>query len=328
MTNVLITGIDGFVGSHLAEALLLDPDNHVTGLVRDHSSLRNIEHLVPRLQLLQAEITDHARLLTLIKASRPDKVFHLAGQAFVPKAFDNPVETFEVNIMGTLNVLEAVRRYLAEDGKGSRCSALMVSSGEVYGRVEPSNLPIDESLPVAPSNLYASSKASADMIARMYRSSFGMDVVIARPFNHLGPRQSDQFVGSSLARQLAEISAGKRKATLSVGSLSPERDFTDVRDVVRAYILLLEQKQEFETFNVCSGKSISVRSIIDILCKASGLAVDITSDPSRIRPNEIPRVVGSYGRLRGSTGWTPTIPLEKTLTDLYAYWVDRITRDP
>lgn len=318
--NVLITGVDGFVGSHLAEALLEAPGNRLFGTVRRPS------HVLPllgtRVTRIQIDITDAEAIHRAVHDVRPGKIFHVAGQAFVPTSFENPSETFRSNFQGTLNVLEAVRREHAS--AAISCSVLVVSSGEVYGSVPRAKLPIDESFPLHPENPYAITKACADMTAQQYRSLFGLDVVVVRPFNHLGQRQSDLFVGSAFARQIAEIKCGRRDAKLSVGNLEPQRDFTDVRDVVNAYIRLLERPRESGVFNVCSGKAVAIREILNELCDIAGVKVDITPDPKRLRGHDNPVIIGSALRLQKATGWAPSIPLRKTLEDLFHYWEGRV----
>ena len=169
---------------------------------------------------------------------------------------------------------------------------------------------------------------SADLIAQQYRSAFGVDVVVARPFNHLGPRQSELFVGSALARQIAEIKLGKRDPVVAVGNIDPVRDFTDVRDVVRAYIKLLEGAQPYGVFNVCSERGVAIREVLETLCELSGLHIDVRRDPARARQNDVPKIIGSAARLRAATGWSPGIPLRQTLSDLLTYWEERLRTSP
>jgi GDP-4-dehydro-6-deoxy-D-mannose reductase len=271
-----------------------------------------------------ADVTDFEALSYAVRKAAPQKVFHIAGQAFVPTSFDNPNETFQSNFQGTLNVLEAVRRMQAAGAPP--CSVLVVSSGEVYGSVPESKLPIDENFPLHPENPYAVSKACADMIARQYRDSFGVDVVVARPFNHFGPRQRELFVGSAFAKQIAEIKAGVRAPRMMVGNLDARRDFTDVRDIVDAYIKLLSRKQKLPVFNICSERAVSIRTILDTLIELAGVKVEIVTDPDRVRSNENPVLIGSSKRIREATGWAPAIPMRTTLTDLLHYWEERVSR--
>lgn len=318
MTNVLVTGIDGFVGSHLAEAVLAHPAYRVFGLVLDRSVSSRLDRLKPHIQLLEADIVDREQVRHALSICKPARIYHLAGQAFVPLAMKDPLSTFNTNIDGGINVLESVRQEHLD------CSVLVVSSGEVYGAVDPAQLPITERCAVNPNNPYAASKACIDIIAQQYRNSFKMEVVVARPFNHIGPGQSELFVSSAFAKQIIEIKAGVREPKLHVGNLAPKRDFTDVRDVVQAYILLLEESLEFGVFNVCSGNSIPIRRILDTLLEIAGVTAEIVLDPERQRADDVPEIVGSPARLQSATGWHPNITLGKTLNDLLVYWEEQI----
>ncbi len=318
--NVLITGADGFVGSHLAELLLTDSNSKLSGMIREGRPSSNIQHLKSKIQLFGCDITNAVEVSRVIESVKPEKIFHLAGQAFVPHSVRNPFETFKVNIDGGVNLLEATRK------QNGSCSVLIVSSGEVYGSVSPDRLPIDESTPLNPGNPYAASKACIDLIAQQYRMNFGMNVIVARPFNHLGPRQSELFVGSAFAKQIAEIKLGKREPDIHVGNLEPNRDFTDVRDVVKAYIQLLEQPQEYGVFNISSGTSIRIKELLDMMCKISGVKVEIIPDPERQRSNDISEITGSSIRLQRATGWKPRIALEQTVRDLIEYWEKELRR--
>ncbi|MBI4547238.1 MAG: GDP-mannose 4,6-dehydratase [Ignavibacteriae bacterium] len=320
--NVLVTGIDGFVGSHLAEALLKLPAVQLFGIVRDQSSLGHIEHIKEKITCIECDITSSRQVEQTIASVRPSKIFHLAGQAFVPFSKEHPYETFQVNIMGVVNILEAVHHLSSSDR--ASCSVLVVGSAEVYGAVPVDRLPIEETMPLNPANPYAASKACADLLAQQYRTAFNLDVVVVRPFNHLGPRQSELFVGSALAKQIAEIKIGKSPPTLLVGNIDPERDFTDVRDVVQAYIMLLNAQRSHAVYNVSSQKAISIRELIHSLCETGGVNVNIVLDKNRQRANDIPKILGSAQRLRLETGWRPQISLQETLRDLLRYWEERV----
>jgi GDP-4-dehydro-6-deoxy-D-mannose reductase len=315
--NVLITGIEGFVGGHLTRALQQIPSVRISGTIISPSFAA---FLPPGVVAYPTDITKFDSLRDTLSKARPEKIFHLAGQAFVPHSVKNPADTFNTNVMGTVNLLEAVR----QDAALKSCSVLVISSGEVYGKAAPEMIPIREEVPLQPNNPYAASKAAADLIAQQYRNSFGMSVIVARPFNHLGPGQSELFVGSAFAKQVAEIKAGKREPKLHVGNLEPKRDFTDVRDVVRAYIHLLEQPRPDAVYNVCSERPLAVKEILSTLLELSGLKVDVVPDSERMRANEVPLITGSAARLRAATGWKPEIPIRKTLGDLLAYWEHKI----
>ncbi len=319
--NVLVTGIDGFVGSHLADALLTQSHLRLFGTIRNRPPVIDKKDS-SSITRLQADITDIEEVKSVIFEVKPQKIFHIAGQAFVPTAIEHPRDTFRVNIDGVLNILEAVRQLRSK--QQISCSVLIISSGQVYGVVPVDRLPIDESFPLNPTNPYAVSKVCADLIAQQYRATFGVDAVVARPFNHIGPRQNESFVGSSFAKQIAEIKLGRREPKLFVGNLEPLRDFTDVRDVVRAYMLLLEKPQRYAVYNVCSEQGIAIREILNLLCELSGVDVTIVPDQSRTRLNDIAKIVGASERLRTSTGWKPNIPLRQTLNDLLIYWEDRL----
>ena len=316
--NILITGIDGFVGSHLAAHFLHQGGVTIYGLVR---ALPPMVPLDPSIILRSAEITDPDAVRAVVTEAMPDRIFHLAGQAFVPLSIENPRGTFQTNVDGTLNLLEAVRE---DNVLRNKTSVLVVSSGEVYGDVTPEMLPLNELSPLRPANPYAVSKACVDMISRQYCASFGIDVTVARPFNHLGPGQNELFVGSAFARQIAEIKLGRREPKLLVGNLEPKRDFTDVRDVVRAYASLLDLPKREPAYNICSGRSLAIRDLLDRMLLQSGMRVEILRDPKRSRREEIAEIRGDASLLRQATGWEPKIPIEQTLRDILSYWDTRL----
>lgn len=326
--RVLITGIDGFVGSHLAEALIASGGVDVHGTVmRLDAPLQNIAHLQQSLTLHQADVSDARRVIELFGELRPDRVLHIAGQAFVPASLDDPMGTFQANVLGGLAVLEAARTVRTHSGQA--ISVLLVSSGEVYGN--PPQLPLTEETPIAPNNPYAASKASIDLIAQQYARFFGVDVVIVRPFNHAGPRQNPSFVVSDFARQFARIRLGMQEPVIHAGNIDVQRDFTDVRDVVRAYWLLFDRRTDALVFNVASNRAVSIRSILTSLEEYTGLHVQIRQEANRIRPYDIPVIVASYDRLHAATGWQPAIPFQQTLKDVYNYWLAQLgamKRDP
>ena len=320
MTNVLITGIDGFVGNHLARCLLTQPDVRIFGIVRDRNYSAAINDIRDRLRVHEADINDRDKTAAAIGECRPDRIFHLAGQAYVPEAVKNPLETFQTNILGSLHVLEAVR------AEFPKCSILVISSGEVYGIVDPARMPVDESFPINPHTPYSASKACLDLLAQQYRTIFGLNAVIARAFNHLGPGQSEMFAGSSFAKQIVEAKLGLREKKIFVGNLDNRRDFTDVRDVVRAYVGLLDRKYEHGIFNVCSGRAVAMKDLLATLIRISGVPMEVVSDPHRFRAVDNPLMIGSAARLKAATGWIPSIPLEQTLADILEYWEKRLAK--
>jgi len=322
--KVLVTGIDGFVGSHLAEALLESTGVRVSGIVHPDSVSPHIDHLLGKISLHRLDIADLRAVREAVRSSAPDAIYHLAGQAFVPLSLEEPYGTFRTNITGTLNVLESVRGLSSELHRP--CRVLVVSSGEVYGSVARSALPVHEEEPLRPANPYAASKASADLIAQQYRTAFNVPVVVARPFNHLGPRQSELFVGSAFAKQIAEIGLRKREPELLVGNLEPRRDFTDVRDVVRAYIRILDGERQYGVYNVCSGRSVRIGDLLEMFRAAGGVSVRIVSEQSRKRAGEVGEIVGDCSRLTAETGWRPEVALEDTVRDLLRYWEEKAGR--
>ncbi len=320
--KVLVTGIDGFVGSHAAEFLIGLGGIELHGTHFPRQKTDNIDHLRGRITLHETDIVDAEALREIFTTLRPDKVVHLAGQAFVPTALRDPFGTFNVNIMGGVALLDAARHQAQSTGAGP--DILLVSSGEVYGK---SHLePISEESPVRPENPYAASKASVDLIGQEYRRTFGLRVSVVRPFNHAGPRQSPVFVSSDFGRQFALIAAAKQEPVIRAGNIDARRDFTDVRDVVRAYWAILTHPSEHTVFNLCSGRIVAIRDLIGIFQEVSGIRVTVLSEASRARGGDAPFIAGSFARLHRATGWEPRIPLEQTLADVYAYWKEEIGR--
>ncbi len=320
--RVLITGIDGFVGSHTAEFLLRQGSIEVHGTIIPGSPNPNVAEIQSSLNLHTVDLVDSEQVFSVVRSIQPDRIIHLAGQAFVPTSVRDPIGTFQVNILGGVAILESARR-MSEEGKKS--AVLMISTGEVYGRVDENQMPITEDFPLRPNNPYAASKASIDLISQQYRSSFGLDVTVARPFNHVGPRQNPIFVCSDFAKQVAEISLGMRQPQLHVGNIDSERDFTDVRDVIRAYWSLLEKSHLDPVYNVCTGSPIKIRRILDQLISLSRKEIKVVIEKDRLRAYDVPVVIGSANRLREATGWMPTIKIEDTIRELYEYWKHQLS---
>jgi GDP-4-dehydro-6-deoxy-D-mannose reductase len=316
--RVILTGIDGFVGSHAAEFLLRIPGVEVHGIVLDPANVPNITHIRNSLHLHKADILESGRLASLFAELKPDRVIHLAGQAFVPASFADPVPTFRANVLGGVHVLEAARLL-----KDKAPALVVVSTGEIYGRTD--RVPVAEDFPLAPNNPYAASKAGIDLIAQQYAETFGLRVIVPRPFNHAGPRQSPVFVCSDFAKQIAEVAAGRRKPEIRVGNIDTQRDFTDVRDVVRAYWLLLERNAT-GVFNVCAGRPLAVRKVLESLASIAAVRIDIITEQTRLRSYDIPVIYGSNRKLADATGWKAEIPLEQTLRETYEYWKAEIGR--
>jgi len=317
--RALITGITGFAGSHLAEFILSNhPDVEVYGIMRWRSRTENIEAIEKRVQLVECDLRDATSVKTLLGRVRPDKVFHLAAQSYVPASWNAPGESLTTNIIGQLNIFEAVRELKIEPWIQIACSS------EEYGLVHEDELPIKETNPLRPLSPYAVSKVGQDYLGYQYHMSFGLKVVRTRGFNHDGPRRGDVFVSSNFAKQLVEVEKGKRPAVIHVGNLEARRDFSDVRDIVRGYWLSLERCEAGEVYNLCSGKAYSIQEVLDRLIELSGVKVKIEQDPARLRPSDVPVLIGDCTKFREVTGWKPEIPYDKTLADMLDYWRGKI----
>ena len=317
--RALITGITGFAGSHLAEFILSNhPDVEVYGIMRWRSRTENIEAIEKRVQLVECDLRDATSVKTLLGRVRPDKIFHLAAQSYVPASWNAPGESLTTNIIGQLNIFEAVRELKIEPWIQIACSS------EEYGLVKEDELPIKETNPLRPLSPYAVSKVGQDYLGYQYHMSFGLNVVRTRAFNHDGPRRGDVFVSSNFAKQLVEVEKGKRPAVIHVGNLEARRDFSDVRDIVRGYWLSLERCEAGEVYNLCSGKAYSIQEVLDRLIELSGVKVKIEQDPARLRPSDVPVLIGDCTKFREVTGWKPEIPYDKTLADMLDYWRGKI----
>jgi GDP-4-dehydro-6-deoxy-D-mannose reductase len=312
--RVLITGITGFVGSHLAE-LCLAKGLEVHGTKRWRSTMENIMHIMDQLHLKEADLRDGHSLFEVVKEAKPHYIFHLAAQSFVPTSWRAPADTMETNAVGTLNLLEAVRKV------GIDPAIQITGSSEEYGLVYPDEVPILETNPLRPLSPYGVSKVATDKLGFQYHRSYGLRIVITRSFNHTGPRRGEVFVTSNFAKQIVEIEKGKREPKISVGNLDAKRDFSDVRDVVRAYWLALEKGEYGECYNICSGVPRVIRDILDLHLKNSQVKdIKIEEDPARMRPSDVQILHGDCSKLKKQTGWKAEIPFEKTMSDLMDYW--------
>jgi len=317
--RILITGITGFAGSHLADYLL---DNvggvEVFGTTRWRSPTANIEHIRGRITLVETDLRDASSVEEMVRNFKPERVFHLAAQSYVVTSWRAPTETITTNIVGTVNIFEAVRR------AGITPKILVACSSEEYGYVEPDEVPITEDNPLRPLSPYGVSKVGQDLLAYQYFKSFGLDVVRTRAFNHSGPRRGRVFVCSDFAIQVAEVEKKLRPPEVRVGNLDAIRDFTDVRDVVRAYWLALEKGKKGDVYNISSGTGYSIGDVLEKLIALSGVEVKVVQDPERLRPSDVPLLIGDNSKFRRDTGWKPEIPFDQTLSDLLDYWRERI----
>lgn len=309
--RVLITGASGFAGSYLAEYLCSLPEPlAVWGCAQTATA----HPAAPaQLQWITADLRDPAQVQAVIQQVLPDQIYHLAALASVGESWARPWETLATNLQAQLNLLEAV---VAADLKPRM---LVVSSAEVYGRVAPAALPIGENHPLRPENPYSVSKASQDLLALQYTLSRGLPIVRVRPFNHIGPRQDHRFVVAAFAAQVAAVEAGQQPPVLRVGNLSSRRDFTDVRDMVRAYHLALTQGEAGEVYNLGRGASHSIQAVLAGLCAAAQVPITVEVDPARVRPVDVPDLVCDVSKFRARTGWQPQIAFEQSLRDVLAY---------
>lgn len=319
--KVLITGITGFVGSHLADFLLMRDDVEVFGIKRWRSRAENIEHLIGKVDLLECDILDASAVRTVINSVKPDKIFHLAAQTFVPPSWTAPSVTITTNIIGTLNILEAVRH------AGINPWIHVACSSEEYGKVEFDEIPIKETNPLRPLSPYSVSKIGQDMLSYQYFMSYGLNIIRTRAFNHTGPRQSNMFVCSDFAKQIADIENGLKEPIMRVGNLESKRDFLDVRDVVRGYWLLLQKGKPGEVYNLCSGRAVTIQEILNILLNLSKVKIDVEQDPKRMRPSDVPLILGDSSKILREVGWKAEIPLEQTLEDVLNYWRQSINQN-
>jgi GDP-4-dehydro-6-deoxy-D-mannose reductase len=317
MKKALITGISGFVGSYLAE-FLLNKGIEVYGTIRWRSKLDNILHIKDKLKLVEADIRDSHSVQKAIEEVEPDYVFHLASQSFVPMSWRAPADTMETNAIGTIHLLEAIRQ--------SDCNPIIqiAGSSEEYGMVYQNELPIRETNSLRPLSPYGVSKVAEDLLGQQYHRSYGLKIVVTRAFNHTGPRRGEVFVTSNFSKQIAEIEKGLKEPVIYVGNLSAQRDFSDVRDIVRAYWLAVNKCEYGEVYNICSGKARTIQSVLDLLLDMTDKKIEIKQDPSRMRPSDVEILFGDYSKFKEKTGWTPEIPFEKTMQDLLDYWRNRV----
>lgn len=300
--RALVTGASGFAGTYLCAALA-DAGDEVVRLSRSNGQ----------------DAMDPEQVLAAVAEAQPDAVFHLAAQAHVGRSWEDPGGTLNTNTTLTVNILEAVRAEAPE------AAIVVASSGELYGA--PEYLPVDESHPVRPQNPYAVSKATTDLLARFYFDAHGLRTVRARAFNHAGPGQDAAYAIASFTRQLAAgLAAGSDRVRIVTGNSDTRRDYTDVRDVVRAYRALALAGEPGEAYNVCSDQTASARELVAVLGEAAGIEIDHFVDPELVRAHEVMEIRGSFDKLRAATGWRPQIPLERTLADTVAWWRAQFTR--
>lgn len=315
--RALITGINGFAGSHLADYLLTQPDLQVFGGV--YGNCENIAHLDGHATFIEGDLRELSFAEALLNETQPDRVYHLAGQAFPPASWQDPWTTLEVNLRSQVNLLNSIAQLKLSP------RILIIGSLDEYGRVDPQALPVTEDAPFQPDSPYGVSKVAQDLLGLQYFQSHHLHIVRVRPSNHIGPRQNEQFVTSDFARQIAEIEAGKRAPVVYVGNTSAERDFTDVRDMMRAYYLALERGEAGQVYNIGSGRAVSIRHVLDLLLAQSRVPIRVEQDRARLRPSDTPVLYCRTDKFRAQTGWEPTISLETSLRDILDYWRSKIS---
>lgn len=311
--KALIIGGAGFVGKYLIQELNLKKNSEVFATKLEFEEIDEKNCDVYDLDILKQE--DIEKLLDEIK---PDAIFHLAAQSSVALSWKSPALTVDVNIKGAVNLLEAVRKL------DYKPKLLLIGSGEEYGAAKESDMPIKETFPPNPQNVYAITKNTQNQIGTLYAKAYGMDIILIRAFNHIGPGQSPQFVVPDFCKQVAETEKGFREPVIKVGNLSAKRDFTDVRDIVRAYVMLAEKGKSGETYNVGSGKAVQISNILDEILKLTEAEIKVETDRDKFRPVDAPVIKADISKLKTATGWEPLISINQTLKDTYNCYLNLI----
>lgn len=319
LNKILVTGATGFVGSHLLELLNKKENSEIFGTYFSDSSLDNLGNLKEKIKLEKIDLNSQEKVFDLVRKIKPYAIYHLAALSSAADSFKNPKETIENNISSQVNLLEGVRK-----NKLLETKILIVSSAEVYGMVSEEKLPIAEETPFNPTNPYAVSKITQDMLGLEYFLAYQLKTIRVRPFNHVGPRQAPNFVISTFAKKIADIEKGNSEPVMRVGNLNAKRDFTDVRDMVKAYILLMEKGIAGEVYNIGSGKSYKISDILNKLLSFSKVNIKVEVDKELFRPIDNPDLVSDTSKFKKLTGWEPEISIEKTLKDTLDYWRDII----
>jgi GDP-4-dehydro-6-deoxy-D-mannose reductase len=312
--RTLVTGATGFVGGHLAEALLAREDPELFGFSRRGEWPASWSHLAGRVALEACDLCAGADVEGRLRRIRPDRIYHLAGYAQVGQSFREVEAAWAGNLTATRGLYDAIERW------GGRPRIVYVSSGLVYGDADGSDQAFSETCLLRPTSPYAASKAAADLASYQYSRSPGLDIVRVRPFNHIGPHQSPQFAVAHFAKQIAAIETGRQPPVLETGNLSPVRDLTDVRDVVRAYLLLAEGGRTGDVYNVATGQALSMEAVLDRLLSLARVPIQVRTQARLVRAVEVAAVRGDAGKLRRQTGWTPRYSLNQTLTDTLEFW--------
>ena len=326
INKILITGITGFVGSHLADYILARfPEVQILGLARWRSPIDNIKHIRDRITLAFGDLLDTFSLKAILSGQKPDVIFHLAAQSYVPFSFSSPIATLSANVIGTCNLLEAVKELKLAAGYDPIIH--ICSSSEVYGQVEENEVPIKESNPFRPASPYAVSKVAEDMLGFQYWLSWKIKTIRTRMFTHTGPRRGEVFVVSNFARQIAVIEVGLAPPIIKVGNLESIRTFLDVRDAVKAYWLLVAKCPPGEVYNIGGLETMTVGEMLNRLLKLSKVkSIDVKVDQQRLRPSDVSLQIPCIDKFTAATGWKPEIKFGKTLEDTLDYWRDYLRR--
>lgn len=312
MKKGLIIGAAGFVGNYLINEM------HANGMEAYATKLPHEKLENPNANVYDLDIMDKDAIVALLFEIRPDYIFHLAAQSSVGLAWKNPGLTVDVNIKGSLNVMDAIRELFYKP------RVLLIGSGEEYGHIQPGETPISETNLLRPGNIYAATKACQNMIGNIYSKAYDMELMMVRAFNHIGPGQAPMFVVSDFCKQVAEAEKGLREPVMMVGNLAAKRDFTDVRDVVKAYVMLMQTGQAGETYNVGSGAAKEIREILDLIISMSDKEIKVEIDPNKIRPVDVPIIEADITKLNQLTGWKPQISLEQTIRETLDYWREHV----
>lgn len=313
MKTVLITGLAGFVGSHLVDYLLQDNTTDIVGVIHPSHEIRHLENH-PRVRIIREDILKNGKLNKILKEAQPEEVYHLAGLAHVHESWYKRKETIHTNFLGAFNLLEACRKLAAFP------KTLLIGSADCYGVVPENEQPITESRLLVPSSPYAVSKIAQETLGLQYAKTEKLPVFLSRSFNHTGPRQKETFVCSAFARQIAAAELTEDGSDIRVGNLEARRDFSDVRDVVRAYATIVRKGVPGEPYNVCSGSAISIADVLRKIISFSQHHFEVVPDQEKFRPSDLPLLLGSSQKLREHTGWSPSYTIDTTLSDLLNYW--------
>jgi GDP-4-dehydro-6-deoxy-D-mannose reductase len=312
--KILITGAAGFVGRHLLEYLIKETDSKILAVDLSFKNL-NSNDSFKGIDVYEADLTDRDSVFGIIKKFKPQQIYHLAAQSSVSYSWENPEETFRINMFGGINVLESLRLFCP------KCSILVVCTAEEYGEIDSGGKAIDENFKIYPQNPYAISKSALDFFSSVYHNAYRLPVFISRSFNHIGPGQSERFVCSDFARQIAMIEKGLQESVMNVGNLKAQRDFLDVRDAVIAYYFILNKGKEGQIYNVCSGKKYKIADLLDMLISLSTVPeIKVNINRDKFRAIDVEIIYGDNSKLKAHTGWRPIYPVKKSLKDTIDYW--------